>query len=84
MITGVHHIAVISSTEKSVEFYNRLGFKEIFRKSREYDTIVILERYGMQLEVFIDPNHHPCAADSYVVYAQEPKCLEITDFFVYT
>ncbi|MBP3819179.1 MAG: VOC family protein [Butyrivibrio sp.] len=57
MITGVHHIAVISSTEKSVEFYNRLGFKEIFRKSREYDTIVLLEGYGIQLEMFIDPNH---------------------------
>ena len=35
MITGVHHIAIISSTEKSVVFYESLGFKEKFRKSRE-------------------------------------------------
>lgn len=57
MITGVHHIAIISSTEKSVVFYESLGFKEKFRKSREYDTIVLLEGYGIQLEMFIDPNH---------------------------
>ena len=57
MITGIHHIAIISSTEKSVEFYKRLGFNEIFRKNREYDTIVLLEGYGIQIEMFIDPNH---------------------------
>ena len=57
MITGIHHIAIISSTEKSIDFYKSLGFNEIFCKSREYDTIVLLERYGMQLEMFIDPNH---------------------------
>ena len=57
MITGVHHIAIISSAEKSVVFYESLGFKEKFRNSREYDTIVLLEGYGIQLEMFIDPNH---------------------------
>ncbi len=57
MITGFHHIAIISSTEKSVEFYTDLGFKEIFRKNREYDIVVLLQGYGMQLEMFIDPNH---------------------------
>ena len=57
MITGVHHIAIISSTEKSIEFYKSLGFKEIFRKNREYDTIVLLEGYGIQLEMFVDPNY---------------------------
>ena len=57
MIIGIHHIAIISSNEKSVEFYKRLGFTEIFRKNREYDIIVLLEGYGMQLELFIDSNH---------------------------
>ena len=57
MITGLHHIAIISSTEKNVEFYGSLGFNEMFRKSRVYDSIVFLEGYGMQLEMFIDPNH---------------------------
>ena len=57
MIIGIHHIAIISSNEKSVEFYERLGFKEIFRKNRKYDIIALLEGYGMQLELFIDPNH---------------------------
>lgn len=57
MITGLHHIAIISSTEKNVEFYGSLGFNEMLRKSRVYDSIVFLEGYGMQLEMFIDPNH---------------------------
>lgn len=57
MISGIHHFAVISSSESSVQFYERLGFREIFRKERQYDTIVLMEGLGMRLEMFIDPNH---------------------------
>ncbi len=57
MIQGIHHIAIISSSEESVEFYKRLGFEEIFRKEREYDKVVPLSGYGIQLEIFVDPNH---------------------------
>ena len=57
MIKGFDHIAIISSSEKSVEFYQKLGFREIFRKERQSDTIVILEGTGIQIEIFIDANH---------------------------
>ena len=57
MITGLHHFAIIVSSEKSVDFYSRLGFVEQFRKSREKDTIVLMEGYGIKLEMFIDPYH---------------------------
>lgn len=57
MITGLDHIAIISSSENSVEFYSRLGFKEVFRKERDIDTIVILEGHGYQIEMFIDAKH---------------------------
>lgn len=57
MIQGIHHFALISSSEESVDFYKGLGFSEIFRKIREYDTVVLLEGYGIQIEMFIDPNH---------------------------
>lgn len=57
MITGIHHFAIISSSEYSVEFYQKLGFVETFRKVRTYDTIVLLEGYGIRLELFIDPQH---------------------------
>lgn len=57
MIQGLHHIALISSSEESVCFYKRLGFQEFFRKRREKDTVVLLEGYGMQLEIFVDPSH---------------------------
>lgn len=57
MIQGLHHIALISSAEESVLFYERLGFRKFFRKERAQDTVVLLEGNGFQLEIFIDPNH---------------------------
>lgn len=57
MITGVHHFAIIVSSEESVMFYEKLGFKESFRRERSYDTVVLLDGYGIQIEMFIDPNH---------------------------
>ena len=62
MITGIHHFALIASSEKSVEFYLKLGFKPVFRKVRNYDTVVLLEGNGIELEIFIDLNHPARAA----------------------
>ena len=53
----MHHIAIIVSSEKSLMFYNLFGFKEIFRKVRKADTVVLMEGNGIQLEIFIDPIH---------------------------
>lgn len=52
----LHHIAIIVSTEKSIEFYSRLGFREISRVDRGYDIIVMMEGPCL-LEIFIDPTH---------------------------
>ena len=62
MITGFHHFAIISSSEESIYFYRKLGFLEISRINRDYDTVVVLEGYGLEIEVFIDPKHpaRPC------------------------
>ena len=68
MILGLHHFSIIASSEASVEFYKKLGFKETFRKLRAYDTVVLMESMwenggkskhssNVQLEIFIDPNH---------------------------
>ena len=57
MITGLHHIAIIVSSERSIDFYRLLGFQETFRKKRKYDTAVLMGGYGLQLEAFIDANH---------------------------
>ena len=48
---------MISSSEESVDFYKRLGFEEFFRKKRNFDTVVLLRGYGLQLEIFVDPSH---------------------------
>lgn len=57
MITQVHHIALIVSSDRCLEFYKLLGFKESFRKERKYDTAVLMYGHGMQLEIFVDSNH---------------------------
>ncbi len=63
MISGFHHVAMIVSSEESVKFYESLGFRESFRKGREFDTIVLLKGFGIELELFIDPRH-PKRAES--------------------
>ena len=57
MIKGLHHIAIIVSSEEGVEFYKTLGFKEENRINREYDQIVWLKGYDETIEIFIDKSH---------------------------
>ena len=57
MIQAFHHFAIIVSSEKSVEFYSKLGFTVTFGEARSYDFVVLMEGYGIQIELFIDPNH---------------------------
>ena len=77
MLKGIHHIAIIVSSEKSVYFYQKLGFEEIFRKKRDYDTVVLLkDANGTVLELFIDPNHSRRKEDT------EPLGLRYLSFIV--
>lgn len=58
MFSGIHHIALIVSSEKSVAFYQKLGFKESFRKQRDYDTVILMrDSADMVIELFIDDRH---------------------------
>lgn len=57
MISSVHHIALIISSEKHLSFYKLLGYEEVFRKERSYDMVVLLDGYGMELEIFVDGSH---------------------------
>jgi len=52
----LHHIAIIASSEKSIDFYKHLGFIEVERVDREYDVIVMMEGVCL-LEIYVDPNH---------------------------
>lgn len=56
-IQSIHHFAIIVSSEESVRFYTKLGFREKYRRKRKYDTVVLFDGYGMQMEMFIDSNH---------------------------
>lgn len=51
------HIALIVSSEESLGFYEKLGFREKRRIERSYDMVVFMENSGIVLEIFIDSNH---------------------------
>lgn len=51
------HIALIVSSEESLNFYQKLGFKETKRIERLYDTVVFMRCGQVILEIFIDPKH---------------------------
>lgn len=57
MIIGLDHIAIIVSSENSINFYKNLGFIEKERLERGYDTVVYLKGYDTVLEIVIDPSH---------------------------
>ncbi len=57
MITGLDHISIIVSSEQSIEFYQKLGFIVDNRIKRDYDTVVLMHGNGINLGLFIDPNH---------------------------
>lgn len=55
----LHHISLIVSSEKAIEFYTQLGFVEIKRNNRGYDIVVYMSGYGITLEIYIDATHPP-------------------------
>lgn len=57
MMRGIHHFSLIASSEKSIDFYTSLGFKEKRRIERGYDTVVLMDGFDAGLEIFIDPRH---------------------------
>ena len=81
MITSVHHIAIIVSSEHSLDFYRLLGFNETLRKERDYDTVVLMENGSTELVIFIDPSHpeHP-ADDRELPIGVRHIALKTSDF----
>lgn len=62
---GLDHIALIVSSEESLRFYEKFGFKEFKRIERAYDTVVFQEYGLVVLEIFIDPNHPKRVSEPY-------------------
>lgn len=54
---GLDHIALIVSSEDSLDFYKKLGFRERKRIERPYDTVLFMRCGLVILEIFIDPKH---------------------------
>lgn len=54
MATGLHHISLIASSDKTIDFYLELGFRETDRHKRLDVTEVTLEGYGVVLEFTLE------------------------------
>ncbi len=57
MVTGIHHFSLIVSSEESVNFYKDLGFKVCRTINRSQDIVILMEGFGIGLELFLDPRH---------------------------
>ena len=62
MIKSLNHIAIIVSCEEALDFYLRLGFKEISREvkpEKGYTCLFFRDEHGITLEIFIKdgPDH---------------------------
>ena len=57
MVEGLHHISLIASSEKTIEFYADLGFQEVRRIPRAGDAVVFMEGKGLALTIFVDGRH---------------------------
>lgn len=62
MVKGLNHIALIVSCEEALDFYKRLGFKELSREykaDKNYTCLFYRDDNGITLEIFIKdgPDH---------------------------
>ena len=79
MIEGIHHISLLISSEKTLEFYKLLGFQESYRKERKNDTVVLLDGNGMQLEIFVDARHPNRVVDMTEPFGPRHFALKVDD-----
>ena len=56
-MVGLDHIALIVSSEESLRFYEKFGFRETQRFEREYDTFVFMKCEDITLEIFVASKH---------------------------
>lgn len=69
MLSGLNHVAMIVSSEATLDFYRKLGFKEVSRTPRpeKGDTLIMMDDGCTTLEVFLKaeaPARH-CAPEAY-------------------
>ena len=57
LIKGIHHISIIAYSERMTLFYKSLGFTEIYSENRNNDVVVLLEGFGIEIHLIIDPSH---------------------------
>ena len=76
----LNHIAIIVSSEESVEFYKSLGFKELCREVREdsHDELLYLSDGLLTLEIYKDPTH-PKRLSNPEAYGLKHLCFQVED-----
>ena len=82
MLKGINHVALIVSSEETIDFYRKIGFKEISRKYREdkNDYLIMMSDSNSTLEVFLreDAPARHCKPEAYGCrhIAFDVECLE--------
>ena len=77
----LNHIAIIVSSEKGIDFYKSLGFKEISREIRNnenHDELIYLSDGLNTLEIYKDSTH-PKRLSNPEAYGLRHLCFEVED-----
>lgn len=69
MLNGFNHVALIVSSEATLDFYRKIGFKEMSRTPRpeKNDTLIMMDDGKSSLEVFLkdDAPKRLCKPEAY-------------------
>lgn len=74
----LNHIAIIVSSEKGIDFYKSLGFKETSREIRKesHDELIYLTDGITALEIYKDPTH-PKRMTNPEAYGLRHLCFQV-------
>ena len=54
---GLHHISMIASSVHTLEFYEKLGFREVHAIKDSHQHLIVMKGHGLTLEFLIDEDH---------------------------
>ncbi len=65
MVQGLDHIALIVSSEDSLRFYEKLGFRETERFERSYDIVVFMTCGNIIADILEGKEYHEWNVENY-------------------
>ena len=79
LFEGLHHISLITSSQRTLRLYEIMGFKKTLSIQNAYNKVVIMEGHGLTLEFLID-RHAPKKDRNLDTLGMRCFSLQMSDF----